>query len=593
MERMSEYANTWPRGGLFAFSGIDGETCHAEPFVASSLDKGVGWAFWLTPRVTVTATVGTMALKVGRPPDDICFSDCWRCTVRGGEYAGSIRGAFLDRTSMAVQMDFDYVPEGLFPNLATVQQSTAEDGTTIVTGEGWWLVLTRDPEDTRRRFGVAISYTSEAEAIRRAEQARISNLDAVIAARLSFYESVKPPERLAGANRRVYYKAVSVLKVNCESAQLDIPCRWNTPDRMPHRHMWLWDTAFTALGLQYLRQDLGEDALRALFAKQRPDGRLALAARPEAPGADDTEDRKISCGESQPPIVTWSAWRQFEYTRNQDFLAEAYPRLVKYLSWFETNRRKVNGLYGWMVRTESDPVRGARGGESGMDNSPRFDDVTSMTAVDLSAYMANEYRCLGSMAEVLGNGEADRWRGEHSRISELINDMLWDDEDRFYYDLDENNQFVPVKTTAGFMPMLPQIPCRDRAESLRMHLTHPQEFWTEFPVPSVSRDEATFSKDMWRGPAWVNVNVLLYHALLSYGFFEEARELVRKTMAEIVRVYSITGCLYEYYDSLASTLPADLPRKGGAGKHGGVGFGVVADLDWTAAAYVHLAHETA
>ena len=80
--------------------------------------------------------------------------------------------------------------------------------------------------------------------------------------------------------------------------------------------------------------------------------------------------------------------------------------------------------------------------------------------------------------------------------SDRVNELLWDDEDRFYYDLDEYGEFVPVKTTAGFMPLLGQIPDRDRAESLRMHLMNPNEFWAPFPVPSVSQDELSFSDDM-------------------------------------------------------------------------------------------------
>jgi neutral trehalase len=97
---------------------------------------------------------------------------------------------------------------------------------------------------------------------------------------------------------------------------------------------------------------------------------------------------------------------------------------------------------------------------------------------------------------------------------------------------------------------------------------------------------------MWRGPAWPNVNVLIYYGLMSYGFFQEARELARATIREITRCYMRHGCFYECYDSSAATEPADLPRKGAPGERGGAGFGVVGDLHWTAAAFVHFVHET-
>jgi len=124
-----------------------------------------------------------------------------------------------------------------------------------------------------------------------------------------------------------------------------------------------------------------------------------------------------------------------------------------------------------------------------------------------------------------------------------------------------------------------------------MHLMNPNESWAPFPVPSVSQDEASFSDDMWRGPTWANVNLLIYYGLMAYGFFQEARQMARATLTEITRCYLQYGCFYEYYDSMAATPPADLPRKGAPGDKGGVGFGVVADLHWTAATFVHLAHE--
>jgi neutral trehalase len=96
---------------------------------------------------------------------------------------------------------------------------------------------------------------------------------------------------------------------------------------------------------------------------------------------------------------------------------------------------------------------------------------------------------------------------------------------------------------------------------------------------------------MWRGPAWINMNLLVYHGLKSYGFIEEAALLAHRSMEEITRWYTCTGCLYEYYDSLGETPPVQLPRKGAPGAAGGTGFGVVADLNWTAAAYIHFLHE--
>lgn len=581
---MEELANVWQQGGLFAFSGVDGDTCHAEPFVAAGTLDGIGWRFWLEPRLTLVANAGATRLVQRRVPTDFCLSDCWRCSCSAEECEGVVEGAFVDRASMTVRIAFEELPEGVFPELVPASPGRVREDAEVFEGVGWWLAVCSGPAAPERQIGIAVSYAGEQEALERAGRALTVELADVIRQRLAFYESVPVPPSFVGNNRRAYFKAVSIHKVNTESAQLDIPCRWTTPDRMPHRHMWLWDTAFHSLGLQHVRPDLGQDALRALFAKQRDDGKLLLAAQPGVPAREEDD--------SQPPIVAWAFRRQFERTMHTEFLRELYPKIVRYIEWFEANRRNDTGLYGWQLRVSDDPVKVARGGESGMDNSPRFDNVSAVTAVDLSSYMAAEYNALEKLARYLDRyTEAGEWHQRRMRIAAQVNELLWDDEGRFYYDLDEAGEFVRVKTTAGFMPLLGEIADRDRAEALRMHLMNPSEFWSRFPVPSVAQDEPWFSKDMWRGPTWVNVNVLLYDGLLAYGFFQEARQIARKSINEIVRHYMHHGCFYEYYDATSELSPPDLPRKGAPGDQGGVGFGVVADLQWTAAAFVHFAHE--
>jgi len=581
---MQEYANVWPQNGLFAFSGVDGETCHAEPFVASGLRESIGWRFWVKPKVVLQAKVGETDIVARRSEEGFCFTDCWQFDVAAGEACGVVRGAFLDRCAIAISLDMPGFDPEHGAELVPDQPGKEIDNALLYECEGCWLAVYSSPPTAERRYGIAISYNTAEEAVDGARQASEADLDQAILARLAFYQEAPIPEALADNLRRAYYKALSVHKVNIESAQLDVPCRWTTPDRMPHRHMWLWDTAFHSIGLQHVRRDLGEDALYALFAKQRDDGKLLLASQPGQPPREESN--------TQPPIVAWAVYRQFSNTNRTEFIEKLYPQLVRYLEWFEANRKDERGLYGWEIRATDDPIRSARGGESGMDNSPRFDKVESMTAIDLAGYMAAEYLALAKLAEALGKADDEtQWRERQQAIAQKVNELLWDDEDRLYYDLDEDGEFIRIKTSAAFMALHGKIADRDRAEALRAHMMNPREFWTGLPVASVAMDEPTFSKDMWRGPTWVNVNVLIYHALRDYGFVEEAYSLARKSLDAIAAWYARYGCLYEYYDATGETAPFALPRKGAPGEAGGVGFGVVEDLQWTAASFVHLANE--
>lgn len=553
--------------------------------MAAGTREAIGWRFWLKPRLTLTVCVAQTPLVSRKLPSDFCFADCWQCGVAAEGAEGRVEGAFVDHASMVVAVLFRSVPEGVSPVLAGSLPSREGSGCTVYAGHDWWVAVSAGPEEASRRFGVAISYRDEAEAVARAEAARKTEVALAIRNRMAFYRGAAVPESLAGNLRRAFYKAVSVQKVNIESPQADIPCHWTTPDRMPHRSLWLWDSAFHALGLQHLSVRAARDAIRAVFAKQRPDGQVRLAVQPggDAPQPDN---------ETQPPVLAWSVCQQSQRLMQLEFLRDVYPNLVRYLDWYEAHRRQPNGLYGWRIRTGDDPVRGARGGESGMDNSPRFDSLERITAVDLSSYLASEYFAMERIARCLERpGDVSEWRQRRLQIADRVNELLWDDETRFYYDLDEAGEFVRIKTVAGFMPLLGQIPDRDRAEALRMHLMNPNEFWLPFPAPTVARDEATFSPDLWRGATWLNTNTLIYYGLMAYGFFQEARRLARASIQEVARNYMLYGCFYECYDASGAMPPSEMSRKGAPGEKGGVGFGVVEDFHWTAACYVHLAHE--
>jgi len=204
--------------------------------------------------------------------------------------------------------------------------------------------------------------------------------------------------------------------------------------------------------------------------------------------------------------------------------------------------------------------------------------------------MAVEYDSLAKISRAISrNDDAARWKQKYEVLRAAIDDLLWDGEDRFYYDLDEAGEFVPLKTTAGLLPLLAGVPDRDKAEALRMHMMNPSEFWKPCPLPSVSVDEEPFASDLWCGTMRVEMNLLVYHGLKRYGFLEEAIELARRTVNEVVNRYLSAGCLYECYDATADGPPAAMPRLGVSGDAGRAA--VHTDVPGAAAAFLHLLSE--
>ena len=71
-----------------------------------------------------------------------------------------------------------------------------------------------------------------------------------VSKRLATYQNVpalKSPEM-----DRLLKKCISVMKVNTLSKEGAIQQTWSTPDRVPHRHMWLWDSVFHSFGMNRL-----------------------------------------------------------------------------------------------------------------------------------------------------------------------------------------------------------------------------------------------------------------------------------------------------------------------------------------------------
>ncbi|HCU35267.1 MAG TPA: hypothetical protein DGT21_07320 [Armatimonadetes bacterium] len=341
--------------------------------------------------------------------------------------------------------------------------------------------------------------------------------------------------------------------------------------------MWLWDSAFAAIGWRHLDAQMAQDCILAVLATQKGDGFIPIRDAPEV---------LADAPYTQPPILAWAAWKTYQKAGERAFLASCYQPLCDFIEWLLDNRDPDgDGLLGWLENAD-----GPGAGESGWDNSPRFDDDVARNHVDLNSYVVAEMSTLGDMAEALGlNTEAMQWRGRADALAALINQKLWNEAMGLYLDREVNDgQWFEIKTAACFLPMHAAVPDAARAQRLMDHLTDPGEFWTALPVPTVAADEATYSDDMWRGPVWMNVNYMTWEALRRYGYDIEAGQLRQASMSAIRQWYEQAGCTFEFYDPENALHPYAMPRKGVIGD---AGRGNIRDYNWTAAVYVAWANE--
>jgi len=593
-----ELPNVWGGGQLFAYSGVEGETDWYHPFVAKTLPDKLGLSFFTEAERRLWITInldgvvkeslpgrGETAFKEFKP--EVVSSDLIDAAVIPEDGYPEVRVTylFLNKDVIIGRVVWEGEPTLEVEPKTTIRNGEEErrDGATLQRNEEENTALVVSGGDGLLNFAYSFDPTDVDDAYAKALSALKEDIDEVYERKVGFFKGLPRPE--AGFPNtlleRTYYKAFSVLKVNVESPVGRIPYHWTTPDRFPHRYMWLWDSAFQAQAYKYISPRLGEEAIMAVLSTQREDGFISHRM---GPGEKDTTRF------TQPPILAWATWDIYRYTRNKSFLEYCYPRLKGYILWDLRNRNyNKRGLLAWMKVEEAHPISGSRGGESGMDNSPRFDGPGNDDAVDFNSFIANDLEYLAKIAEETGyTEEAELWASKRRELIRLINKYLWDDEDHFYYDLNSEGEFVKVKTAASFTTLFAGVARKEQAEELIKHLTNPEEFWTPFPVATVSRDEPTFSKDMWRGPVWINYNYLTIEGLERYGYHDIARELAAKTLDWMAYWYEKTGVIWEYYDWEGKVNPRDLPRKGGVGEKGGLGFGVIGDYNWSAAVYIIL-----
>ena len=281
----------------------------------------------------------------------------------------------------------------------------------------------------------------------------------------------------------------------------------------------------------------------------------------------------------------------YQSTGNTSLLRDTYDRLHAYLRWNLKHRdRNHNYLFEWHIEDNTQ----CRSGESGMDNSPRFDSALDMDAVDFSSFMANEAGCMAEISQILQfDKDTAEWENLRTRIQERVTALLWDETEGFYFDRSVDGELNRVKAMSSFMPLFAGICEEHHAEQLVGHLLNPVEFRTALPVPSVACSEPSYSTDMWRGSVWANYNYLIIEGLRRYGHRTTADAIAARTIETIAYWYGQLGCIFEFYDSENRLLPSFLDRKGPCTPPYDLRRKIfpIRDYGWTAAVYVILTME--
>ena len=330
------------------------------------------------------------------------------------------------------------------------------------------------------------------------------------------------------------------------------------PSKVNYIGLWLWDSAMHSLALRYIDPELARNQIRAMLAYQLPDGMLPDAIHDE--GIVSEIDHPIRAEVTKPPILAWAALKLHEIDPDLEFLKEIYIPLVRWNAWWTSmNDDDADGLVQY-----NHPY------SSGLDDNPLWDYGMPVESPDINTYLCVQMGSLAVIAEEIGiDVEGAMWRKRAEAIVRRMIEDFWDEQAGVFQALHED-QMIPVLTPFNIFPLwsgqLPDNIC----ERLIDHLTNPDEFWGEYIIPSVARNDPHYDPDrMWRGPVWVNINYFFIEALEQIGRFELAEDIREKTLKLIMNQPS----MFEYYNAETGEPPA-----------------TAADIfGWTAAVFIDLA----
>ena len=284
---------------------------------------------------------------------------------------------------------------------------------------------------------------------------------------------------------------------------------------------------------------------------------------------------------TQMPVLPYSLRSIYDATGDVALLKEFVPKLVKYFRWWKS----IRDLDGSGVVTILHPW------ESGTDLTPCYDAALGVAAENrarppwsviypqlIQLALSYHYRYSWDQKAILGRTETASGPFNWFKVQDIavncvyasgwgvlgdlatkysltlasecydnqkhaeagIIDKLFSKSAGYFvtgYKNNSNEQcFHNVRTVQMLFPLLLDSISPEQIDTIVRYLTDENEFWTPYPVPSVSKAEVEYnpilSTDLlWRGPSWGFTNWFIMEGLQKHGRTAVLGELMDKWIA--------------------------------------------------------------
>ena len=305
----------------------------------------------------------------------------------------------------------------------------------------------------------------------------------------------------------------------------------------------LFNSCLTALFLNYSNQAYSPfDMMDFFYSKQEENGAIRSDYSVEDGSAVVSEDNPEGVS---LPLFAYVEYLFYHKIGNKKRLKEIVPILENYFTWLKDTFQKENGLF-------SVPASACLSG-----NIPR---ENTCYPVDFNTLVALNAFYLSEIGDILNDKELSfKYKRLYFSLKTRINNLMWDPETNFYYDLNESENRIPLKLISAYWTMLAEIPNDERASYIIEYLKDPAYFGTDNPFPSVSADSPCYNENaVGYCSAVVPSNVYaVVKGLEKYGEYVFARECA------IRHLYFILDTLHPEGDLPGDVWEAYLPNREG------------------------------
>ncbi|MFN4244235.1 MAG: MGH1-like glycoside hydrolase domain-containing protein [Tepidisphaerales bacterium] len=294
--------------------------------------------------------------------------------------------------------------------------------------------------------------------------------------------------------------------------------------------LFCWDTFFAAILATLVDHRL---AMANLFE--------GLAEVPELGFVPNTSNAHgfVTRDRSQPPVGSMALRDVYRATSDPSVIDAVFDRLLTWNRWWHAHRNPdphvhllaygsnpYTPVVGNEWETPEKGVGGRFGGalESGLDNSPMYDDVPYDPAthclglhdVGLTSLYVRDCTDLAEMAGVIGRCAERQELLERATAYRRGLATLWDAERGLFSNRPVGRDtFHARHAPTCFYPLLTGVVTAGQARQMvEGHIEHPDRFGGELTLPSVPRDDPAFAEQhYWRGRIWPPLNYLTWRGL--------------------------------------------------------------------------------